>query len=345
MQDERNHLGLNGQPPMEATTETPLDRKVPRATILCHAKFVGRDNPYPKGRRGPRTPSEAANGRGSEHPWPIGRDVRDFGARRARPASRRPGHGGARGTGAGHRVRVADGVAAVAGLRDVVVHGPAAVRGDGASGTSMAGGDDRRPGEGARSSTVDVDPAAGAGRPGGAGGDGRGDLPGQGEGQPGPAVGDRAVRRRDRPGEARARLVPVFGMLLCATPVLAMEALFGGVDPVWIIGAFFVVLSCAVFGCSLALTLSVWGKKTHEVLMATYLFGILYLLATPICRGPPAMSPRRGGQWGCPRSGTSPDTTRSSCSGGVQWAAPPVVPVTIETYATFLGMGLGASRG
>ena len=52
-----------------------------------------------------------------------------------------------------------------------------------------------------------------------------------------------------------------------------------------------VVLSCAVFGCSLALTLSVWGRKTHEVLMATYVFGILYLLAAPICAGLQAMLP------------------------------------------------------
>ena len=51
------------------------------------------------------------------------------------------------------------------------------------------------------------------------------------------------------------------------------------------------VLSCAVFGCSLALTLSVWGRKTHEVLMATYVFGILYLLAAPILAGIQAMLP------------------------------------------------------
>ena len=36
---------------------------------------------------------------------------------------------------------------------------------------------------------------------------------------------------------------------------------------------------------TLALTLSVWGRKTHEVLLATYAFGILYLLAAPIWAG------------------------------------------------------------
>ena len=55
--------------------------------------------------------------------------------------------------------------------------------------------------------------------------------------------------------------------------------------PVSLIEASFVVLSCAVFGCSLALALSVWGRKTHEVVMATYVVGILYLLAPPIYAG------------------------------------------------------------
>src|SRR3954465_1847614 len=83
-------------------------------------------------------------------------------------------------------------------------------------------------------------------------------------------------------GKLAARLVPVLGMILCVAPVLAIATLFGGVDPVALIGALLVLLSCAVFGCSLALTLSVWGRKTHEVLMATYVVGILYLLAAPI---------------------------------------------------------------
>src|SRR5205814_1089361 len=76
-------------------------------------------------------------------------------------------------------------------------------------------------------------------------------------------------------GKLAARLVPVLGMILCVAPVLAIATLFGGIDPVALIGALLAVLACAIFGCSLALTLSVWGKKTHEVLMATYVLGIL----------------------------------------------------------------------
>jgi hypothetical protein len=82
-------------------------------------------------------------------------------------------------------------------------------------------------------------------------------------------------------------------MILCAAPVLAIATLFGGIDPVGLLGALLVVLSCGLFGCSLALTLSVWGRKTHEVLMATYVFGILYLLSAPILAGVQSGLPSR----------------------------------------------------
>ena len=107
------------------------------------------------------------------------------------------------------------------------------------------------------------------------------------------------------------------------------------------------VLSCAVFGCSLALTLSVWGRKTHEVLMATYVFGILYLLAAPIYRGPPGDdSPRRGGRRGCPRSWTCCRYNPIFLVlAAVEGPPPGMAPVTIGTQATFLGLGLAASAG
>ena len=92
-------------------------------------------------------------------------------------------------------------------------------------------------------------------------------------------------------GKLAARLVPVLGLIACAAPVLALATLFGGVDPVLVTGAILVCLACAVFGCTLALTLSVWGRKTHEVLLATYAFGILWLLSAPIWAGLVAMLP------------------------------------------------------
>jgi ABC-type transport system involved in multi-copper enzyme maturation permease subunit len=86
-------------------------------------------------------------------------------------------------------------------------------------------------------------------------------------------------------GKLAARLVPVLGLIACAAPVLALATPFGGVDPVLLIGAILVSLACAVFGCTLALTLSVWGRRTHEVLLATYAFGVSWLLSAPIWMG------------------------------------------------------------
>src|SRR5262245_19376563 len=93
-------------------------------------------------------------------------------------------------------------------------------------------------------------------------------------------------------GKLAARLVPVLGLIACAAPVLALATLLGGVDPAMPIGAILVCLACAVFGCTLALTLSVWGRKTHEVLLATYAFGVLWLLSAPIWAGVVSMLPR-----------------------------------------------------
>src|SRR5690242_4201365 len=86
-------------------------------------------------------------------------------------------------------------------------------------------------------------------------------------------------------GKLAARLVPVLGLIACAAPVLALATLLGGVDPAMPTGAILVCLACAVFGCTLALALSVWGRQTHEVLLATYAFGIFWLLSAPIWAG------------------------------------------------------------
>src|SRR3954452_20633004 len=55
-------------------------------------------------------------------------------------------------------------------------------------------------------------------------------------------------------GKLAARLVPVLGMILGAAPVLAIASLFGGISAVELVGALLVVLACALFGCTLALT-------------------------------------------------------------------------------------------
>jgi ABC-type transport system involved in multi-copper enzyme maturation permease subunit len=78
-------------------------------------------------------------------------------------------------------------------------------------------------------------------------------------------------------GKLGAQLVPVLSLIACVLPLAALAGLLGGIDPTALFGSFLTSIACAFLGCSLALTLSVWGRKTHEVLMLTYLILILWL--------------------------------------------------------------------
>jgi ABC-type transport system involved in multi-copper enzyme maturation permease subunit len=80
-------------------------------------------------------------------------------------------------------------------------------------------------------------------------------------------------------GKLAARLIPVLGLVLASVPVLFAAILLGGIDPAAALGAVLVSLGAAVLGCALALTLSVWGRKPHEVLLAAYLLIAFWLLA------------------------------------------------------------------
>ncbi len=78
-------------------------------------------------------------------------------------------------------------------------------------------------------------------------------------------------------GKLGVRLVPVVGLIACVLPIMALSGLLGGIDPNALFGSFLTAIGCAVLGCSLAFLLSVWGRKTHEVLMLTYLVVILWM--------------------------------------------------------------------
>jgi ABC-type transport system involved in multi-copper enzyme maturation permease subunit len=88
-------------------------------------------------------------------------------------------------------------------------------------------------------------------------------------------------------GTLGARLAPVAGMIVAATPVTALAALLGGVDYRALGGALVVSLALALLGIVLAITLSVWVTRTHEVLMAVYIAEGLWLLAAPVWDGLP----------------------------------------------------------
>jgi ABC-type transport system involved in multi-copper enzyme maturation permease subunit len=86
-------------------------------------------------------------------------------------------------------------------------------------------------------------------------------------------------------GKLGARLAPIFGLIACGVPVAYLSALLGGIEFGAIVGSFVVSLSLALLACTLALTISVWAAKTHEVLMAVYMVLGLWLLALPIWGG------------------------------------------------------------
>ncbi len=86
-------------------------------------------------------------------------------------------------------------------------------------------------------------------------------------------------------GKLAARLLPVLGLVACSWPVLAITSLLGGIDPAALTIAFAIILAVALLGCTMALALSVWARKPHEVVMVTYTFWMLVLLVWPIWLG------------------------------------------------------------
>ena len=76
--------------------------------------------------------------------------------------------------------------------------------------------------------------------------------------------------------------MPVVGLVACTFPLTNLGSLLGGIDPVALGLAFLVALAVAILSCALALTISVWATKTHEVLMAVYAFWTMVLLLQPV---------------------------------------------------------------
>jgi ABC-type transport system involved in multi-copper enzyme maturation permease subunit len=83
-------------------------------------------------------------------------------------------------------------------------------------------------------------------------------------------------------GKLAARLAPILALVACTWPVMAISSLLGGIDPTALTMAFAIIVAVAMLGCSLALVLSVWARRTHEVMLAVYVVWALVLLAWPI---------------------------------------------------------------
>jgi ABC-type transport system involved in multi-copper enzyme maturation permease subunit len=94
-----------------------------------------------------------------------------------------------------------------------------------------------------------------------------------------------------------ARFFPVLALVASTWPVMALCTLLGGIDPLALALALAIIASVALLGCSLALALSVWARKPHEVILTTYVFWLVLLLAWPVwsavSRGRIALFPGR----------------------------------------------------
>ena len=71
-------------------------------------------------------------------------------------------------------------------------------------------------------------------------------------------------------GTLAARLAPVLALVACSLPVLSLCALFGGLAPGVMLGAYLVTFGTAILGCAVALVLSTWARKTQQALLGTY---------------------------------------------------------------------------
>jgi hypothetical protein len=72
-------------------------------------------------------------------------------------------------------------------------------------------------------------------------------------------------------GKLAAQLLPLLVLAGCSVPVLFLCMPFGGIDVATLVRAALVTIGVAVFGATLALALSVWGKTPGDVVFASYL--------------------------------------------------------------------------
>jgi ABC-type transport system involved in multi-copper enzyme maturation permease subunit len=85
-------------------------------------------------------------------------------------------------------------------------------------------------------------------------------------------------------GKFTARLAVVLGVVFCGVPVVVLMTVCGGVAPEEALKAVLVIAGTALLAESLAITISVWAKKTRDALMETYGVLSLWFFAALILR-------------------------------------------------------------
>jgi hypothetical protein len=82
-------------------------------------------------------------------------------------------------------------------------------------------------------------------------------------------------------GSLLARLLLVLAGVFSLVPVLALVAHLGGIPPEALVDLVVVTVASALLGCSLALVLSIGARRFHEVLVATYVLLVAWVLGYP----------------------------------------------------------------
>ncbi|MFO0958690.1 MAG: ABC transporter permease subunit [Isosphaeraceae bacterium] len=83
-------------------------------------------------------------------------------------------------------------------------------------------------------------------------------------------------------GKLVARLLPSIGLVIATVPIMALSSLLGGIDVAAMIGAGLVTIGVAAVGSSLAMVLSLRGRRPHEVLIVTYMILFAWVLVGPV---------------------------------------------------------------
>jgi ABC-type transport system involved in multi-copper enzyme maturation permease subunit len=83
-------------------------------------------------------------------------------------------------------------------------------------------------------------------------------------------------------GKLFGRFLPVLALILSPAPMFLAAAVPGFVSPEATAAAFLVMLGLGLLASAIAFFFSVWGTKTHEILLATYIVGALIISANPV---------------------------------------------------------------
>lgn len=90
-------------------------------------------------------------------------------------------------------------------------------------------------------------------------------------------------------GKVIGRLSPMIALIMASVPLLFITAFLGGINYEFLIGGFIVLVGAATLGCSFAILMSLYVKRTHEALMLCLVAGTVWLMLYPVSLALPVM--------------------------------------------------------